>query len=239
LRGRRVSVIYQDSSVLNPVLRIGTQLTEILRAHENWSRQECRDRAIALLEAVEFRDADRIFAAFPHQLSGGQRQRVVIAQALAGRPSLIIADEPTSSLDGAVTAEILELLVGLKRRFHTSFLLISHDVGVLEVLADEIMVMYCGRIVEQGSRRDILQRALHPYTRALLACTLPGDNDLTPGSHRRPAPMIPASFGPMRTWRGCDFECRCPDRMAVCAERVPDQLEVSAARTVRCFKFVG
>ena len=170
IRGSKISVVYQDSSVLNPVLRAGDQIAEVLRAHFAWTRHQYRDKAMSLLRDVEMRDAERIYAAFPHQLSGGQRQRVALAQALACQPALVIADERTASLDPNTTSEILALLGRLKRRFDTSFLLISHDLSALTDLSDRIMIMYCGRVVEHGSRGEMLQSPLHPYTRALFQC---------------------------------------------------------------------
>ncbi len=233
-----MSLIYQDSAVLNPVLRVGTQLIEVLRAHTSWSPLQCREKAFALLEDVELRDVDRIFAAFPHQLSGGQRQRIVIAQALACQPAMVIADEPTASLDPGVAREILDLLGRLKRRFCTSFLLISHDLSPLEQLADRIMVMYAGRVVEQGARDEVLRRPLHPYTSALLTCALRRDANDEGSQRKKPVPTIPGGPpNPTRASAGCDFGCRCPERMEVCTSRDPGEYEPSAVHTVRCFKF--
>ena len=141
---------------------------------------------MSLLQEVEMRDAERIYAAFPHQLSGGQRQRIALAQALACQPALVIADEPTASLDPNTTSEILGLLGRLKRRFHTAFLVISHDFSILTNLSDRIMIMYAGRIVEQGSRDEVLQEPLHPYTRALFRCGLPLQHAKRSGSRQAP-----------------------------------------------------
>jgi len=245
MRGARVSLIYQDAAVLNPVLRVGDHLVEVLRAHHSWPRRRYREKAISLLEDMELPEVDRIYAAYSHQLSGGQRQRIVIAQALACQPALVIADEPTASLDPATASEIVELLGRLKRRFQTAFLLISHDLAPLARLADRIIVMYAGRIVEQGSREEILQGALHPYTRALLACSLAPDaaNDRGVDGRplgKRPIPTIPGSPSDlMHITLGCDFENRCPDRMGVCSTRFPEEMPESATHTVRCFKFGG
>lgn len=240
IRGAGISIIYQDSGVLNPVLRVGNHLVEVLRAHYKWPRRRYREKAIALLEDMELREVERIYAAYPHQLSGGQRQRIVIAQALACQPALVIADEPTASLDPETSLEIIELLGRLKERFQTAFLLISHDLAPLERLADRIMVMYAGRIVEQGSRDEILRQPLHPYTRALLACALPPctANDSWVG--KQPIPTIAGSPPDlMHTTLGCDFESRCPDRMGICSTRFPEEIQQSATHTVRCFKFGG
>jgi peptide/nickel transport system ATP-binding protein len=240
IRGARISLIYQDSAVLNPVLRVGAHLVEVLRAHRSWPRRRYREEAMALLEDMELPDVDRIYAAYPHQLSGGQRQRIVIAQALACQPDLVIADEPTASLDPTSSAEIVELLGRLKRRSKTAFLLISHDLTPLARLADRIMVMYAGRIVEQGPCEEILQRPGHPYTRALLACALSSSQSSNLGAGKRQIPTI-AGNPPdlLHAESGCEFESRCQDRMSICCTRVPKEIEQSPTHAVRCFKFGG
>jgi oligopeptide/dipeptide ABC transporter ATP-binding protein len=240
IRGAKISIIYQDSSVLNPVLSVGEQLTEVLRAHYSWRRQRYRERAIALLEDMELRDVERIYAAYPHQLSGGQRQRIVIAQALVCEPALVIADEPTASLDPATSADIIDLLERLNRRFQMAFLFISHDLSPLVRLSERIMVMYAGRIVEQGTRDEILREALHPYTRALLACALPHETANNPGVGKGPIPTIAGSPPDLKhTPSGCDFEGRCQDRMAICATRFPAEIQQSLTHRVSCFKYGG
>ena len=240
MRGAMISLVYQDSEVLNPVLRVGDQLVEVLRAHNRWPRRRYHERAIALLAEMDLPDAGRIYAAYPHQLSGGQRQRIVIALALACQPALVIADEPTASLDTSTSSEIVELLERIKRRFQTAFLLISHDLAPLARLADRIMVMYAGRIVEQGSRDEILQQALHPYTRALLACALPQDTANDSAVGKQAIPTIAGSpTDLMHPTLGCDFESRCPDRMCICSSHFPGEVQMSATHTVRCFKFGG
>jgi oligopeptide/dipeptide ABC transporter ATP-binding protein len=240
IRGARIALVYQDSSVLNPMLRVGDQIVEVLRAHFNWTRRQYRDKAMSLLQEVELRDAERIYEAFPHQLSGGQRQRIALAQALACQPALVIADEPTASLDPNTTSDILGLLDQLKRRCHTAFLVISHDHTILTNLSDRIMIMYAGRIVEQGSRDQVLREPLHPYTCALFRCGLPLQmpNGREVGKCRMPtiAGRLPDASG---ATSGCDFENRCPDRMNICRTRVPAEMCVSNAHTLRCFKFGG
>jgi oligopeptide/dipeptide ABC transporter ATP-binding protein len=185
-------------------------------------------------------DAERIYAAFPHQLSGGQRQRIALAQALACQPALVVADEPTASLDPNTTSEILELLGRLRRRFQTAFLLISHDYSILTRLADRIMIMYAGRIVEQGSRDEVLREPLHPYTSALFKCglLLQAPDNREGGKGRMPT-IAGQPPDPSRATFGCDFESRCPHRMGICRTRVPEEMHVSHAHTVRCFKFGG
>jgi ABC-type glutathione transport system ATPase component len=150
LRGARVSLVHQDPAVLNPVLRVGDQIVEVLRAHRRWGRQQCKDKAILLLRDLELPDAERIYAAYPHQLSGGQRQRIALAQALVCGPRLLIADEPTSSLDAITTNDVLRLFSRLKRCYQTAILLISHDCSILEEVADRIMIMDAGRVLVQG-----------------------------------------------------------------------------------------
>lgn len=242
VRGARISVIYQDSSALNPVMRVGDQIAEVLRAHRSWTRQRCRDEARLLLEEMELEQIDRVYSSYPHQLSGGQRQRILIAQALACRPALVIADEPTASLDPATASAIIELLGKLNRRFNTAFLIVSHDISLLERLADRIMVIYAGRIVEQGPKQEIFSKAMHPYTRALLECSLPGTSFLAENPDARRS-LFPTIAGSAANQHGasshCGFESRCPDRMEVCMRAVPREVQVSHAHSVACFKFGG
>jgi peptide/nickel transport system ATP-binding protein len=170
IRGARVSLVHQDSSVLNPVMRVGDQIVEVLRAHRDCSSQQYRESALSLLRDLELVDPERVYRAYPHQLSGGQRQRIAIAQALACEPALVIADEPTSSLDARTSTQVLRLLARLTWSRRTAVLLISHDCSVLAEISDRLMVMYTGRIVEQGAPAEVLQAPRHPYTCALLEC---------------------------------------------------------------------
>ena len=170
VRGAELSLIYQDSSVLNPVMRVGDQVTEVVRAHHRWPILRAREEAMAALAAVGLGGSDRIYTSYPHQLSGGQRQRIMIAQALVCKPDLVIADEPTASLDATTAAEIVDLVKGLKTVSDTSFLFITHDAATLATLADRVMVMYAGQIVEDGPLSEVYSQPQHPYTRALLEC---------------------------------------------------------------------
>ena len=238
IRGASISVIYQDSTVLNPVMRAGDQISEVLRAHRDWNRQRCREEARLLLEEVELEDIDRVYASYPHQLSGGQRQRIVIAQALACRPALVIADEPTSSLDPTTAASLVELLRRLNRQFKIAFLVISHDIKILARLADRVMVMYAGRIVEQGPCQAILHEPLHPYTRALLSCALPEEATSRPRTAKSSLQTIAGRGAEAQfTSLHCNFESRCADRMPICARSVPKEVETAKAHIVSCFKF--
>src|SRR5262249_39166949 len=173
-RGAAISLIFQEPmAALNPVMRVGDQIAEAILVHGKATRAEAHTRAVELLEAVRIPDAPRRVRDYPHQLSGGMRQRVMIAIALACRPPLVIADEPTTALDVTIQAQVLELLRELKARYHLSLLLITHDFGVIAEMADHVAGLYKGRLVEHGTVREVLRHPSHDYTRNLLAA-VPG-----------------------------------------------------------------
>lgn len=240
IRGAEISLIFQEPGIaLHPTMRVGDQVSEVIHAHRDWSWNRCREEATAVLAEVLPRDAARIFAAYPHQLSGGQRQRVLIAQALACRPQLVIADEPTAALDTTTQAEILALIKGLKRRLGIALLLITHNPALLPGLADRVLVMYAGRIVEEGPLEGVCRKPLHPYTQALLG-SLPHTVGDARGAAKAKLPAIAGSPpDPAHLPPGCPFEPRCADRMAACTAREPEEVWPEAARRVRCFKYGG
>ncbi len=233
IRGAQISLVPQEPGIaLCPVYPVGEQVAEVLIAHGRAER--CREEAVALLEQAGLRDVPRLFHAYPHQLSGGQLQRVAIAQALACRPQLLVADEPTSSLDSTVQAGILTLLEERRRRQGLAFVWISHDPAILARTADRILVLYGGEVVEEGTAEEILHRPLHPYTQALLKCA---SERLTTAA-RQPLPAIPGeSPDPSDVPAGCAFEPRCPVRMERCRAQSPGEFVVEGTRCVRCFNY--
>src|SRR5262245_13011061 len=220
IRGKRIGMVFQDPlTSLNPLFRIGEQLTETIQLHTGMNGDEARRRAIELLVDVGISAAERRIDAYPHQFSGGMRQRVVLALALAANPELIIADEPTTALDGSVQAQIIALMKKLCREHRVAIMLITHDMGVIAETADRVAVMYAGRIAEIGPVRDVIKHAHHPYTRGLMGSipTLTADTErLTqiPGSMPRLTAIPP----------GCAFNPRCPHAFDRCRIERPDLL---------------
>jgi oligopeptide/dipeptide ABC transporter ATP-binding protein len=237
IRGREISKIPQDPALsLNPVLTVGSQVAEVLRAHLSLTARERRDSVCELLREVGFDQPETIYDTYPHQLSGGQRQRIVIAQAVACRPTLLIADEPTSKLDGPLRSEISALFLKLRQQYGTTILFISHDPAVLATFADRIALMYAGNIVELGDSAEVCMRPLHPYTQALLG--LARSSLATGAIVKGRFPKIQGTPpDPANLPVGCRFEPRCSDRMQVCALRCPAEFVPEPERSVNCFKY--
>ena len=229
VRGARISLIFQEpTAALNPVFTVGDQVAESLLVHGQASRRDARDRAVQLLHAVRIPDAAERARAYPHQLSGGMRQRVLIAMALACRPALVIADEPTTALDVTIQAEILDLLRDMKAEYGLSLLLITHDLGVVAEMADRVLVMYAGRIVEEAPVRTLFRTPAHPYTQGLLA-------SVTRRSEGRRLPAIEGTVPDLaRLPKGCAFGPRCASRLATCGLEAPGLSPLSPDQAVRC-----
>ena len=232
IRGAGISMIFQEPMTsLNPVFTIGEQIMETVRAHERMSASAQRERAIEMLDRVGIPSANKRLNDYPHQLSGGQRQRVMIAMSLACRPKLLIADEPTTALDVTIQAQVLDLLMDLRDELGMAIMIITHNIGVIAEVADRVLVMYAGRIVEQSPAADLFDAPQHPYTKGLLACvpTLQQDR------HRLIA--IPGSLPePARRPPGCRFAPRCTYRIEACRTAIPPLVMRREDRAVACIR---
>ncbi|MFO7692526.1 MAG: ABC transporter ATP-binding protein [Vicinamibacterales bacterium] len=234
VRGTRVGFVFQEPmSALNPSFTVGDQVAEVLEVHGIAKGAAARAGAVALLDAVRIPEPARRARDFPHQLSGGMRQRVLIAAAIACRPALLIADEPTTALDATVQAEILDLLVSMREEFGLALLLITHDLGIVARVADCAAVMYAGRIVETGPARGVMASPQHPYTRGLVM-SLPGP---VPGTRLAAIPGAPPELAALPP--GCAFAPRCPERFAACDASRPEAFTVSPGHAARCFLHGG
>ena len=233
LRGRDIAMIFQEPMTsLNPVLTIGRQITEVLRRHEGLSARAARARAIELLDLVRIADPHRRIDDYPHRLSGGMRQRVMIAIAVACRPKLLIADEPTTALDVTIQAQVLDLLDRLRRDLSMALILITHDLGVVGQWADRVVVMYAGRKVEEAFPDDLFAEPLHPYTRGLLAASPRIESGHN--YHDGPLREIPGSIVSAAGEAGCPFAPRCDLARPACRTAVPAAVEIRRGRLVAC-----
>lgn len=232
LRGNEITMIFQDPMTsLNPVLTIGTQIQESLFLHKKLTKQQARQRAIELLNLVGIPSAEMRLDDYPHQFSGGMRQRVMIAMALSCEPKLLIADEPTTALDVTVQAQILDLLKQLQRKMNTAIVLISHDLGVIANLCDDIAVMYAGQIVEYGSAEDIFYNTHHPYTKGLLK-SLPRLTD----KKGEPLSVIEGQPPDLKQdINFCPFAMRCDKAMRICAAQIPAVTQIGNHHYVKCW----
>jgi oligopeptide/dipeptide ABC transporter ATP-binding protein len=234
VRGARIGFVFQEPmTALNPVFTVGEQIAEVLQVHAIARGTAARARAVELLDAVRIPDPAGRARDYPHQLSGGMRQRVLIAAAIACRPSLVVADEPTTALDATIQADILDLLVAMRHDFGLSLLLITHDLGIVARVADRAAIMYAGRIVETGPVRTVLAAPRHPYTRGLLA-SLPGQ---VPGRRLEAIPGAVPDLAALPS--GCAFAPRCAERFDPCEASRPDAFQVSPGRTASCFLHRG
>ena len=230
-RGDRLAMIFQDPmTALNPFLTISRQLTEVLEVHRAMSPAEAKKAAIEMLGRVGIPDPAKRIDQYPHQFSGGMRQRAMIAMALLCRPSLLIADEPTTALDVTIQAQILELLSDLRTSFGTAVILITHDLGVVAGFAEQVCVMYAGRIVERGTVQEIFERPQHPYTQGLLR-SVPR---LDVGAKEALIPIGGAPPDPSRLPSGCPFRLRCPKAIERCAKEYPAFRTVSSTQEAAC-----
>ncbi|MBW8349920.1 ABC transporter ATP-binding protein [Bacillus sp. IITD106] len=233
VRGNDISMIFQEPMTsLNPVLTIGEQITEVLIYHKKMSKKEATRKAIDLLKMVGFSRAEEIIHDYPHRLSGGMRQRVMIAIAMSCNPKLLIADEPTTALDVTIQAQILDLMKELSEKTNTSILIITHDLGVVSDIADKVLVMYCGQVVEEAHVDELFDEPLHPYTVGLMESipSLESDTDrLIPIQGNVPSPD---NFP-----KGCRFAPRCPHAFDRCLQEVPSLMTIDGKRSVRCFLY--
>lgn len=233
IRGNQISMIFQEPlTSLNPVFKIGKQLAEAISLHEDLSKKEIKQKGIDMLEKVGISRPDKVYDSYPHLLSGGMRQRVMIAIALACNPSILIADEPTTALDVTIQSQILDLLNEIKNDFDTSILLITHDLGVVAEIADEVLVMYAGKIVEDTNVYDLFNNPKHPYTKGLLSSTPKIKEDREVLGYIKGTVPTPKNMP-----KGCKFHPRCPYAMEKCVQNEPELIQIDERTKVRCWLF--
>jgi oligopeptide/dipeptide ABC transporter ATP-binding protein len=232
LRGKEISMIFQEPmTALNPVFTIGFQLRETLILHFKMTKEQAQTRGIEMLQLVGIPDAEKVMTRFPHQLSGGMRQRVMIAIALSCNPSLLIADEPTTALDVTIQAQILTLMRDLKKNSNTSIMIITHDLGVVAEIADRVIVMYAGEVVEEAPVYELFENPLHPYTQGLMA-SIPKVHDVVDDLYSIDG-TVP---NPAKMPSGCKFHPRCPLADAECTRIHPELVYVNETHAKRCIK---
>jgi oligopeptide/dipeptide ABC transporter ATP-binding protein len=232
IRGNDIAMIFQEPmTALNPVFTIGDQIVEAILLHRGVSRKEAQEHAIQMLGAVGIPLPQQRFHEYPYQLSGGMCQRAMIAMALSCNPALLIADEPTTALDVTIQAQVMDLMNDLRRDFRGAIMFITHDLGVVAAMADDVIVMYLGKVVERAPVRDIFHHPLHPYTQGLLH-SIPSLTDTGQGRLKAIEGVVPTPF---EAPKGCNFASRCPHVMAVCRERVPALAAVASKHAAACF----
>jgi oligopeptide/dipeptide ABC transporter ATP-binding protein len=240
IRGKRISLVYQEPSVaLHPALRAGEQIFQVLAAHVPAGKNVLFTKMRQVLASLFPEEVDRISKSYPHQLSGGQRQRVLIAQGIVCGPSLLIADEPTASLDPTTQREILGVLQTLRDELGLAMIFITHNPALLVGFADRLLILYGGRVAELGSAKTVLVAPKHPYSRALFQ-SMPKVFEDSGNSHKTALPVIAGdSWAAPSPGGGCIFEPRCPDRMEECRRREPALVSLGESHTVSCFKYGG
>ncbi|MCD6136146.1 ABC transporter ATP-binding protein [Candidatus Bipolaricaulota bacterium] len=234
IRGNEIAMIFQEPMTsLNPVYTIGNQIMEAIILHQHLNKHEAKQKAIEMLHSVGIPVPEQRVDEYPHQLSGGMRQRAMIAMALSCNPSLLIADEPTTALDVTIQAQVLDLMNDLRRDFKASIQFITHDLGVIADMADDVVVMYLGKIVESASVREVFHNAKHPYTQGLMN-SIPS---LKTTKKERLIPIKGVVPDPFDVPEGCGFEPRCPNAMEICKTKVPTLKEVTPGHLVSCWLY--
>jgi len=231
-RGKRVSIIFQDPMTsLNPTYTIGNQLMEAIRLHTSRNRAQAKERAIEMLSLVGINEPEKRMKQYPHELSGGMRQRVMIAMALACEPDILIADEPTTALDVTIQAQILELMQELQKKLGMAIIMITHDLGVIAEMCDEIIVMYAGRVCERGTADEIFYNPRHEYTKGLLRSI--------PRLEKEHHKLIPIGGSPVDLTNmpaGCAFASRCDKAMKICLKELPGEIRINEDHIAACWK---
>lgn len=231
VRGNEISMIFQEPMTsLNPIHTCGKQIMEPLLLHKGFTKKDAKTRTLELLKMVGIPLPEQRFNEYPHQLSGGMRQRIMIAMALACRPKLLLADEPTTALDVTIQAQILELMKNLRKEIDSAIIMITHDLGIISEMCDRVVVMYAGQVVESSPLKDLLREPLHPYTEGLLK-SIPTITREKQRLHTIEG-TVPSPFDMPP---GCSFQPRCQYSTAICSEKTPDLIHVAEERAVRCW----
>ncbi len=234
IRGNKISMIFQEPmTALNPVFTVGNQLSEVYRVHRNMHHKQALDESVDILEAVGVPDPGNRIGEYPHELSGGLRQRVMIAMALACRPELLIADEPTTALDVTIQAQILELMMKLRDNLGTAIIMITHNLGVIAETSDRVMVMYTGKVMEIASTPDLFDKPLHPYTKGLLRAIPSATSDFDSKELYEISGTVPSL---LELPSGCRFNTRCPEVEDICRKKEPELHQISPGHKVACWK---